>query len=485
MIKKALHESNKKLTVRFTTGTTDNLITLLTKNIQLLHISGHGQINHLILEDSYGDIDILSSEKLKRLLIVGGNQLQFVMISQCHSKAAAQAFYDAGIKHVVAVHQDSKILDRTARIFTKHMYIALFNNNTIQDSFNKGISAIIALNNTEYDDESSKFILFSKNPQDVLFKNIATGSWLDLTLKLPYNNIPALPTYYRGRSNCCFRCVIGMFKPTICRLLMISGHIGIGKSILAQAVNHHICKRRKFEHGFLYITCNHQIEDVYNITSYIVNILLQINYPYFKSYWQLEQKTEHLNQQEQFNVLLHFLKDKNMLITLDNCDYLIQNHLQHRIFIKYIKIFLQTCPEISFILTSCVPGLSSIAGIGMRMVVLRSLSKRDIIIIFISQCPRPLNKKDFPKELEITNIIQHPIFEYLPRNPLIISLLASLLNIYNLMEIFLLKDTDLLYYDETLNISISYNELLNRNNDTNAIQTINKIKKLIQKIGKF
>ena len=46
---------------------------------------------------------MLSVNTLRNVLIEGGSELKYVFISACYSAAAAKAFVDAGVPHVIAV----------------------------------------------------------------------------------------------------------------------------------------------------------------------------------------------------------------------------------------------------------------------------------------------------------------------------------------------------------------------------------------------
>jgi len=67
--------------VRFGIATRDNLLRMLTKGTRVLHISGHGDPNGLILESGDGGIDALDQSVLPQLLIVGGRELPVVFLS--------------------------------------------------------------------------------------------------------------------------------------------------------------------------------------------------------------------------------------------------------------------------------------------------------------------------------------------------------------------------------------------------------------------
>lgn len=89
----SLSEAKRALKVKFAHATTDRLRTLVTLgHCAGLHYSGHGDPNHLCMEDGRGAAHIVPIEQLRKLLSAGGvTSLKFVFVSACFSEAAAQA----------------------------------------------------------------------------------------------------------------------------------------------------------------------------------------------------------------------------------------------------------------------------------------------------------------------------------------------------------------------------------------------------------
>ena len=107
----SMREAKRALRLRFEHATTDRLRTLVTLGCCVgLHYSGHGDAAYLSMEDGRGAAHFVGVEKLRKLLQAGGDtQLQFVFVSACFSEAAAQAFVEAGVPHVVAVRRTTKM----------------------------------------------------------------------------------------------------------------------------------------------------------------------------------------------------------------------------------------------------------------------------------------------------------------------------------------------------------------------------------------
>ena len=253
-LRDSLAESGRAFRVRFAIATKDNLLKLLTKGTRALHISGHGDPHHLILENGLGGVEALDQNILRNLLIVGGSELSFVFISSCFSYRAAVAFLAAGVKHVIAVQEDTAVSDTSARAFAAHVYLALCQGRSVKEAFHKGQAAVLASNSGHRNKtneacccahlhvasckvceecrsplccgvhaapchtttsccspaiphgESLKFLLLP--PEDPLagithdvriFDDVTEGDWVNLTPPKPPNNLPSID-HFTGRA---------------------------------------------------------------------------------------------------------------------------------------------------------------------------------------------------------------------------------------------------------------------------------------------
>ena len=139
----SMREAKRALRLRFEHATTDRLRTLVTLGCCVgLHYSGHGDAAYLSMEDGRGAAHFVGVEKLRKLLQAGGDtQLQFVFVSACFSEAAAQAFVEAGVPHVVAVRRTTRVSDLAAHAFTRAFYLALAVGSSIQAAYDIGKQA--------------------------------------------------------------------------------------------------------------------------------------------------------------------------------------------------------------------------------------------------------------------------------------------------------------------------------------------------------
>ena len=145
LLQNALTEANRSFTALWDIATSVNLLKMCTYS-RALHISGHGDPFHLVLENGLGDVAPLDVRTLSKILSVGGTELKFVFVSACFSSNAAYAFVAAGVPHVIAVQEDTQVSDTSARAFAHHVYLALCQNLSVEEAFNKGRAAVIAAN---------------------------------------------------------------------------------------------------------------------------------------------------------------------------------------------------------------------------------------------------------------------------------------------------------------------------------------------------
>jgi hypothetical protein len=115
----------------------------LISNHDILHISGHGTHNNnvcdsssysLAFESDNGSVYLCSMNSLNRLLSTNPIP-RLVVLSACFSEFAAKIFLNMGCQHVIAVKSNERILDHSARYFSKFFYMSLLNGNSVKQSF--------------------------------------------------------------------------------------------------------------------------------------------------------------------------------------------------------------------------------------------------------------------------------------------------------------------------------------------------------------
>jgi hypothetical protein len=257
----AFREASRDIGVRFDFATTDTLRTALSLGVKSLHFSGHGHPHCLNFEDGRSGLQFVTMDALRALCQAGGNQLEFVFVSACHSRRAGEAFVGAGVPHVVCVTVEAQLLDAAAMAFTRAFYLALAVGHSVSHSFDIGKQAVITspyVPNSLV--EGEKFLLlpedsdhdtpvFDAKPVDQW--PIPGSSLKGLTCDLVDNSyLPHTPEDFEGREvdmYCAIRILLSR------RLVTIVGENGVGKTSVAIAVCSYLCERRKFENGIIFV----------------------------------------------------------------------------------------------------------------------------------------------------------------------------------------------------------------------------------------
>ncbi|CAM9781667.1 unnamed protein product, partial [Scytosiphon promiscuus] len=153
--------------------------------------------------------------------------LQLVFLSSCHSQSVAKCFIEAGVRHVIAVKRDSKVLDHKAAEFAKSFYTSLLRGDTVRQAFLLGSAY---LEGSDQPEEGHKFLLLPPdgNHDIPVFEEVPAGQFVDATpLKPPYR-CDALTQYFWGRAVGVQEVVKHMVHGAPC--VTITGQKGIGKT---------------------------------------------------------------------------------------------------------------------------------------------------------------------------------------------------------------------------------------------------------------
>lgn len=113
---------------------------LLDHEPQIVHFSGHGAREHgLALENSSGQLQLVSNNSLVRLFKLFKNTIECVLLNACYSEAQAEAIY----QHIDYVVGMNKVIgDRAAIEFAVGFYDALGAGRSYTDAYEFGCSAI-------------------------------------------------------------------------------------------------------------------------------------------------------------------------------------------------------------------------------------------------------------------------------------------------------------------------------------------------------
>nr|WP_281363563.1 TIR domain-containing protein [Microcoleus asticus] len=132
---------------------------LLDHEPQIIHFSGHGAGEHgLALENSSGQMQLVSTESLVRLFKLFKDTIECVVLNACYSEAQAEAIHQH-VDYVVGMNK--AIGDRAAIEFAVGFYDALGAGRSYADAYEFGCSAI----DLEGIPESLTPVLKSKNSQ--------------------------------------------------------------------------------------------------------------------------------------------------------------------------------------------------------------------------------------------------------------------------------------------------------------------------------
>jgi len=108
---------------------------LLRHKPNILHFSGHGEQDGIILEDAYGDAAPVKKEVLSLLFSVLKDNIRCVLLNSCYSAEQAEAIAE----HIdCVIGMTDKINDRAATAFAASFYQAIGFGRDIQTAFNLG-----------------------------------------------------------------------------------------------------------------------------------------------------------------------------------------------------------------------------------------------------------------------------------------------------------------------------------------------------------
>ena len=202
-----------------------------------MHYSGHGDRSFLSMEDGRGNAHFVRVPALKKLLQAGSlASLRFVFVSACFSEAAAQAFVDAGVPHVIAVRLTTRVSDNAAHAFTRAFYLALAVGKTIREAFDIGVQAVVTSPTVRAGEvEGDKFLLLGPGSHDEApfpaWRPSSTGS---RPCRPPLSTSSRCPPAeaFAGRNVETYRVVTGVLDR---RASLLTGVPGVGKSAVAIA----------------------------------------------------------------------------------------------------------------------------------------------------------------------------------------------------------------------------------------------------------
>ncbi len=226
----------------------------------VLHYLGHGyqpasgQAGLLFFEDANGTARPLDRNLLRTLLFPtsGTPEFQLAILSACHSQSVAQAFFDIGVRHVVAIEGDKSVYEIAAVRFFGRFYRTLLTGGTLRAAFEAGRRAVLTdeelakLGKDAAQDEAAKFLLLPElaNHDIVLFAPGQSAAGEAQLVPLPSPHHPLLlnrPAHFFGRSDDMLAAIRQLRGPR--RALLVKGVSGVGKSALSIELAYRLVER--------------------------------------------------------------------------------------------------------------------------------------------------------------------------------------------------------------------------------------------------
>ena len=340
---------NVEITVKI--ATTESLLEVFSNQFKplIIHFIGHGmnssQSTALILEDRVGIARPFTERDLS-ILLADRTEVpcQLAILNACHSEVFANALIESGVPHVIAVKAEDTILDKAARCFARHFYQALFNNISILNGFEQSRNAVKInddllkiFNSKTFEqgvnlEEAIKFQLLPRNSlehhQTLKLQSSTSGQVIAPTWK--NNNIPSNDPTFVGRRIDLHRLaqILGNTEGEHC--ILLHGMGGMGKTALAYAIGRWQHERERWRDGVWFVKLR-DVDSVANAIAKIRQTLVMEGV--------INSKTS----------LAQCLKNKNLLLILDDLDKLIEQEEDE--LIELLNSLL-SCRQLRLLVTS-------------------------------------------------------------------------------------------------------------------------------------
>lgn len=150
-LRRAKHRSQFEIQSRWAVRLRDLRRALLDYGPHIVHFTGHGKEEGLLVEDESGLAVSISAKALSGLFKLFSEQIECVIMSACYSARQAAAI-NKHIHYVIGMRKEIK--DKASIEFAVGFYDALAAGRSIEDAFEFGCNAIL----TEFPAESEHLI---------------------------------------------------------------------------------------------------------------------------------------------------------------------------------------------------------------------------------------------------------------------------------------------------------------------------------------
>ncbi len=324
-----------------TSQTLQDVLSHPTKPL-IIHFIGHGMRDGdgtaLVLEDEVGMTRSFSEEELEIALSnLKQPPCQLALLNACHSEKLAQAFVKAEVSHVIAINAEDKILDVAARCFSRRLYQALFNQDSVIDGF------LVSRNAVKLDDKLKKLFnsqtfqqgvnfdeafKFRLLPQDTHNQSLIiepADSHQVIYPQWTNTNIPPDNPNFVGRRKEIHQ-VIKILVESDKHCIALHGMGGIGKTALAYAIGQWLHERDRYKDGVWFIS----LRDTDSVGTLITKVKQILEFNSFA----LERE----------------LRNSRVFLILDDLDKLIEKEADE--LIDFLNSLLEQCPHLRLLLTS-------------------------------------------------------------------------------------------------------------------------------------
>jgi hypothetical protein len=141
-LRRSKHRDRFKIYTKLAVRHRDLRRALLDVEPNIVHFSGHGKEDGLLLVDELGMAACISAEALAGLFSLCSDQVACVILSACYSAPQATAI-NKHIPYVIGMQKEIK--DKAAIEFTVGFYDALGAGRTVADAFEFGRNAVLQM----------------------------------------------------------------------------------------------------------------------------------------------------------------------------------------------------------------------------------------------------------------------------------------------------------------------------------------------------